>query len=247
METFWQYRQQGVFDKPVNLLATLGYAPEIVAYSLDPDSYYVPNERSGRLVTPAGVSSDKIPVIALELGTKREFDRPVLHYLQRTALRGAGYTAHDVTKVERRLGHGAFKVTGSGGGHGTASIFARITDMPRTTKQVKSRPMLIFNVDPLQLPSDPICGGVVLHELVHVVQDLSDPFYEPSLNLKNELEAYAVEARLITEWAFPYSTAIAMAGTVDTARKRYLGETNFVPTDFFVDAIKHDPILSRIA
>lgn len=248
MNSFWTLYEAGRFQDSVNVLHALDYPAEVVDFTLNPDSYYFPNQRGSDFIRPTSVSDDLIPIVALEENRAYHFERPALHRLQKIALERSGFSELAIQKTARGFAAYNDVITSSGGGHGSASNYFKLlpTDKPNT--YIESKPVLTFNIDPSVKDPENEHTGVVIHEFTHLVQTLTDPIREVSDHddLREELEAYAVHAALVKSYAVPYTLATAMAGTVDIFRRKYLGENEFDPTPEFIEAFKQHDILGRV-
>ena len=246
MEMVWHHHDVGDFDASIELLKSFDYTEESINFTLDPDSYYFPNHRNGDLVRPAGISEDKIPIVALESGRTYQFERPPLHRLQRLALIGAGVTYEDLHLVSNDFQTADTTIAASTGPQGAASVYCHLSNTLAGYRSVASRPTLIFNSNIFEPVPETFCPGVALHELVHVAQTLTNPTYDKSNELRKELEAYAVQAKLVGCFTVEYSMGTAMAGTVEAFRRRHLGVSEFEPTEYFIHELRKDSIVSKI-
>lgn len=245
MNTLWGHYEAGNLDTSILALRGLGYRPEAVDFVLNPDSYYFPNRRNDQLVTPKGTNPDLIPVVALDTAKTYKFQKPSLHYLQRLALIGSGYSADQLEKISGMFYDSSDTISSSGGQPGDGSVHRRL--IPSPTKhdlRISSSPTIIFNLEGAHHRAEEICTSGVLHELVHVVQTLSAPIRQKDDILQRELEAYGTQAILVYSDNVPYTLATAKAGTVDNFRRKYLGENVFVPTPEFRQLFEMDGLLS---
>lgn len=248
MASLWSYHEAGQLHEPLALLARFGHAAEVVEFALNPDSYYFPNVRGDQLVRPNGVSEDQIPVVALENGQEYQYRRPSLHYLQRLALSRAGLSFNAIHCVEVSLSHSTASVTTSGGSKGTGSVRVSLVPLdPHRKTSVESKPILIFNTDQRDRSPDDDLTSVALHELVHVVQTLSNPIHTRGKGLEKELQAYGVQSKLVSNLEIPYTLSTAAAGEVDMFRRKYLGRDNYKPTREFAALFRKHDIFNRIA
>ena len=242
LANFWHHHDAGHFKEGIEVARKIGFEYDILDFVLDPESYYVPNRRGDEFIRPNTVSSDSIPVIGLEDNRRYEFERPTLHRLQRIALSATGVK---VGPIEERLSKADRHFSSSGGSPGTASVHFQSVGLEDGT-YIASKPKVLLNLeregDELQQP----CAGVLLHELIHVAQYLSKPQQKVDDALKNELEAYAVQATLLYSYTIPYSAGTAMAATVDEFRQHNLGKNVFQPTEAFTEAFKSHNTLGRL-
>lgn len=247
MDKLWEHYEAGHLDESIGVFKSFDYSEEAVDFSLDPDSYYFPNHRDGKLVRPQTISDDKIPVLALENDRTYEFTHHTVHPLQQKALGRAGIHASELHKVTADLKNIGNKIATSGHSHGAASTYFGVSNILPYDHGITSKPALLFDVSRSEKLPEAFCASVALHELVHVAQILSCPKYDtPKRELRKELEAYAVQATLVSSLEVDYSLSTAMAGTVDMFRRKHLGKTEYEPTDFFIEELRKDPIVSRI-
>ncbi len=246
MDSFWEFKELGEFDRGFEMLRSFGLRPNVVEFVTSPDSYYFPNQRGNQLIRPKSVSDEKIPVVALEVGEKYWFEAPALHSLQRNALLLAGCTLNDVELLDREFAAHGTSIEGSGGVAGTGSVARSLETSPKLPeKRIESGPRLILNIDRTATPGQIDFSPIALHEITHVAQTLSEPFWKDDY-LRAELEAYAVQATLMFSDRVPYDTSIAMAGTVDNFRRKWLGKDEFETTPDFERAFAQDMILSKV-
>jgi len=244
MEAFWSHHAAGHFDESMVVLGSLGYRQDALDFALDPSSYYFPNWRGDRLARPAGVTSDQLPVVALEKGSTYHFEKPSLHRLQRCALEAAGFSRPSLRDIERDFAEHNDTI---GTAAGTASVYSQLTATKYTDgARIASKPALVFNIDRSEPAPTEFCPSVTLHELVHVVQKLANPLQRPSDRLRKDLEAYAVQAKLLWSPYVGYSDNLAAAATVEQFRQRYLGPNVYEPDSFFREEFQKNPAFSKI-
>lgn len=244
MSDFWKHLEKGHFDASIRHIRSLGYAAAAVDFALSRDSYYLLTHEGSDIRRPSDVPDDMIPVVAVERTESYRFETPVLHSLQRAALAACDIDAETVTQTFQESGRVTLAATKTG--TETASVYRRLAPLPGRVAQAESRPMVIFNPDADTARLEPTCPSAVLHELVHVAQSLSDPLWNEQDRLQKELEAYAVQAQLVSSYQVDYSGAMAMAGQVNLQRSRYLGPDGYEPSPEFIDFARHDVVLSKI-
>lgn len=250
MDAFWEYHKAGQLDDSLEIFQQFEHGKETMDFVLNPDSYYYPNVRHNRIIRPKSVDSNAIPVLALEPGMEYQFEPSGIHELQRLALKSAGLTLADIQSVESALQKNTSTVSTASNGVGAGNTFTRLVGSSVLEKgvMIQSAPTVIFNVDRGNTSPDDFTG-VALHELVHVAQVLHKP--QRAVGSKadafhNELEAYAVEAKLVESYVVPYSASIAMAGTVEQFRQKFLGADSFDPTDEFVQFAERDDLVGKV-
>ncbi len=231
MDSFWCHYEAGDFDAGIALLKGFGHRKNAVDFVLSPDNYYIPNLRGTELKRPTSVSDEKIPVMALEPGVTYTFERPYLHDLQRVGLMMAGYSDQGIAGIDasfRRLQNEQIEITPKTGGKNT---FTLLRSDDTAGKNIQCRPGLVINASGEAGKLADEHAEVVLHEVVHLAQGLSNPVYPDELSHRfaKEFQAYAVQATLARSWNMPYSPSSHKAGAVDLARKRYMGESEYVP------------------
>ena len=234
MDSVWGHSEAGRLAAPLAILDSLGHSAEAVEFILDPSSYYFPNRRGNHLIKPSSAPEEGIAVVALERGEKLNFERPSLHYLQRKALQGAGLGRWAVPDTERELSKVLPVVYGNGGSEGCASMYAPpVVIRDARGAVVESKPTLVLNFGSAVRT---FCGGLVLHELVHGVQMLSNPIRktDKAARLARELEAYAVQAPLAHTDGIPVSDTNEAAWRIDQFRKLHLGTNLYVPDTYFM-------------
>jgi hypothetical protein len=246
-DTLWTYKEKGYLDESIDILRRQGHHPQAVEFALRDDSYYFPNIVDGKVITPEGTRADKIAVIALSNGQTVSYDKPTLHFIQRTAVRARGeYSSWVIRDAERDFKEMGDTISGNGGSEGGASVVSRwaaVKDRPDL--KVESKPAVIFNPEN---PATRFGAGVVIHELVHVAQTLSAPVRsrEPLQCLRREFEATAVQAPPVRSFAEPFDDFNQTALLMDEFRLRYLGENNYQPDEFVMEAFKADGRFGRI-
>lgn len=238
LDSFWKYYESGEFDAGMETLSEFGISCDVINFTFNPDSYYIPNKRGDDFVRPHGVSEDLIPVIGLDDGRKHRFEPPTVHALQRIALRHASI---DPPFIDQGFTKMDDTISSSGGNPGTASVFTRQLRLEAPNVIVESKPIILLNAEREQGDFKNTCAGVLLHELVHVAQCLNEPVLDSKDSLQKELEAYAVQACLLYSYTVPYSMGTIMAGQVDMFRKRHLGDKIYKPTnEFRLDLLQND-------
>lgn len=249
MDFFWEYRDNGQLDESINTFRGLGYSEEIVDHVLSPDAYYFPNNRHGELTKPNSVSEERLPVVALKPGEAPIYNDAFLHSLQKTALTFIDFEKQDIEDIEQHLKQVSDTISSANNGVGCASTHTRLVVIKKAApKVVQSAPALVFNVDHDGTSLEGFTDGVV-HELVHVTQTLDNPLRlmgDKKASLQRELEAYAVQAQLVSNYVVPYTLGTAMAGEVNNFRRKYLGADDFTPTDDFVRMASQDDVISKV-
>lgn len=245
LESFWGHYEAGDLNEALQVYSQFGFDEDVTAFTYNPDSYYIPNRRGNQFVTPRGTPRDAIPVLGVETSAEHIFERPALHHLQRIALRRCGINS--TRQIEAAFSRGSNQVTSSGGSPGSASILSRPVAIETAGVAVRDKPVIMLNITHNGVDHQPICPGAFLHETVHVAQFLDDPIYHPEDQLRLELEAYGVEARLASlACRVPYSKAIAMAAEVNSFRAKNLGPNNYTPTPAFEEAFRSPEHLARL-
>jgi hypothetical protein len=230
LDEFWQYFESGEFDQGLKTFSEFNISEEVADFTFNPDSYYVPNKRNDTFVKPKGVSEELIPILGIEDANQYRFSRPSVHALQRIALKNANF---DLVYIDEVFNSCDNTVSRSSGSAGSASVYNHRLYIPAKEAVVESKPNVILNLERSGEDYLNTCAGVILHELVHVAQSLNQPWYEEDRYLQKELEAYAVQNCLLYSLTVPYSLSTAMASSVDSFRKRHLGDNVFTPTKEF--------------
>lgn len=243
LDSFWKYYESGEFNTGVKTLSEFGISSDVINFTFNPDSYYIPNKRGDDFVRPHRVSEDLIPVIGLDDARTHRFDLSTVHALQSVALRNAGIDPLLIDKEFTKMGDA---ISSSGGRPGTASIFTRRLSIDKPNAIVESGPTVLLNMEREQTGYSNTCAGVILHELVHVAQCLNEPVLSSRDSLQKELEAYAVQACLVDSYAVPYSNGTILAGEVNIFRKRHLGEKTYKPTNEFRADLLQNDMLKKI-
>lgn len=250
MNAFWDFHLEGHFSESIEQIKSFGYNPEIVEYVFDSASYHLPEVVASIVGRTDAVNAAKIPVLALHPGIDYINAPSNLHPYQKIALISLGFSDNSIheanatfaTVLDRKL-------STAGNGVGAASTYALLTESERNADEViQSRPALVLNVD--DYPVDPAeYTSVVLHELVHVTQALDSPI-RPLMDkkhaMKKELEAYAVQSKLVENFVIPYSLSTAMAGEVERYRIHALGNDGYDPDDYFMQAAVQDSVLYKV-
>jgi hypothetical protein len=248
MNLFWDNYDAGEFEPSMDVVRSLGYSALVLDYVFNPSSYYYPPTESGALIKPENVNEAKVAIFALEESETVSLPMPhSIHPLQQSLLEREGYTSERIAVMNSVFDNYPIEVSRVEGDNMTASVR---TPLIQTTdgdikKMVSSTPFVIFN-KPKDFTENFICQGAILHELVHVAQYLQTSTYDSDTRLDKELEAYAVQAKLMHSRKIPYSLETAMAVHVNMFRSTHLGIHSFVATDDFKDKIEAHSVLSRI-
>lgn len=230
MAAFWDLSESGELNEPKARLESLGYDEFGVEFALNPDSYYFPNVRGNRLVKPRGVGEDKIAICALSRYVTYAYEGPSLHHMQHTALGSTKLASQQLNEAQKYFKNMPKLVEPSLSVTDLASVYSPMYQPgDGSDLAVLSKPMIIFNFDPeypqAALP-DP---GVVLHEIVHVVQALCRPYRLSGERLKRELEAYSVQSKMIDVYSVQVTEPTRTAYEVEKFRSSYLQSNDFDP------------------
>lgn len=243
MEQFWHHVDAGHLDASLDVMKSHGFRDETLAVVLNPDSYVTAELQDDTYVCPTNMASDQFPVISIAPG-EYKFRKPSFHPLQIKSLGAIGLSQDALLATEARLPE-APTMAPSSGSDGTASIHTYLRPVDGTNLQVMTKPTVQINTENASTAAL-ACPGTIVHEMTHIAQMLEDAIYRPEKRLQRELEAYAVQAELVSSYAIEYSSSTMAAAEVNQFRQRYLGEHEFVPTDFFVqEFMKHD-VFARI-
>jgi hypothetical protein len=248
MASFWEAYDSGALNRSLEALKKLGYGCLAVEYALNPDNYYIPNQSGTRLLKPKGVDDDNIPIIALDEGQVMELPTPYrFHSLQIEALDRAGHPAHKTEEINQDVGQFKPEVDRSEGEGAPASAFSQRVrhsddgvDCESTIYRLQ--PSIVLNAD----NREEVDPGLLLHEKIHVIQTLERPIVGPLTNLDEDLEAYAVQAELVSSTKLGLSSATVMACMVDSFRQKNLGIDNYSATPEFVELLSNHQTLHRI-
>lgn len=250
MNTFWDFRLEGHFSESIEQVKSFGYNPEIVDYVFDSTSYHLPELVASIVKRTEAADSSKIPVVALHPGIDYINTPSNLHPYQKIALTSLGFSDNSIHETNAAFANALDrKLSTAGNGVGAASTYAMLMESERNADDViQSRPTLVLNVD--DHPIDPAeYTSVVLHELVHVTQALDSPtrpLMDKKHAMKKELEAYAVQSKLVGNFVIPYSLSTAMAGEVERFRKNTLGNDGYDPDDYFMKSAEQDSVLYKV-
>ena len=237
-DAFWAATQAGTFERAFNAFRSINYLKDTVDFVLDPDSYYVPNIRGDMLVKPKYTDEDAIMQVTVDMTRNRYFVADnALHNMQIDALqaRDIGSRLIDSLNDGFRVHNRATPIVGKNVTAITAASQLSLND----TVRISSKPSVLVN-EHASYDDDGACPSAVLHELVHVAQYLSKPMEVDEAGLEKELEAYYVQATILSDFSFPYSGNLAMAAHVDNIRRKHLDIANFTPTDELIDAYSSD-------
>lgn len=249
MERLWAHKEAGELEGSKALMRRLGHMASTIEYVLNPESYYVPNLRQGKLVRPKRVDRDAIAVVPLLEGkTYVSTDSHTIHSRQRAVYLQMGYPNADITAMEATISENRGSVYRLGGEHVAAAVFTRLhTPIKGRGAGVshRARPVVVYHAEKSRRKPS-ACPGALMHELVHVAQNLEDPFYDENDRLNDELAAYAVQAKMLDSFNVEYTLDMAMAQTVDLFRQKNLGRDVYEATPEFEEMVLAHDTLGRI-
>ncbi len=250
LEVFWNTLESGVLDKSVTVLGSLGYSAATLDYVLNPENYFIPNNRTGILVRPKNMSEDSIAIFAVEPQEKLLLPTPTsFHPIQVAALEKSTISDLDEMQGDLRYRQHWYNSSDTNDSQAvSASTIYRIAvseNADPSTSLILTHPSIALHMTD-EPTVDAVCPGVILHEFAHLLQVLDKPIEEPHAYLDRELEAYGVQSKLLMESEIEYSPDTAMAVTVDQFRRSELGPNTYKSTPEFRQKAKAHPVVTRI-
>lgn len=246
MNSMWEFIEAGEMDHAMNRYMNLGYSALVNEFVFNPDSYYFPNIRGKQVLRPNAVSEDAIPVFVMKPGQYyKAAYAPRLHPVQESSLQEQGYDKERIAEWNTLFSKEEGNIYPSPNKTVVASVLAAVVEAGIASGEgsyIRAKPIVIINADQYEER----CTGVLLHELVHVAQDLAMPIADPNKEIQKELEAYHIQDGLTFSENVPYSMSSATAGLVNSFRTRHLGRDNFVPNKKFLEKCAKDTFMRGI-